>query len=65
VPVEYAGAVIVIAFDSVADANVTVPVLEMFVAVAALPVVDAEEPVMLIPQLPDAPVPVRVGAKEL
>ena len=31
-------------------------------AVAALPVQLAELPVMLIPQLPDAPVPVVLGA---
>ena len=32
------------------------------VAVAALPVVDADEPVILIPQVPEAPPPVLVGA---
>ena len=36
--------------------------LAAVVAVAALPVQDAEEPVTLIPQLPLAPVPVVVGA---
>ena len=34
-------------------------------AVAALPVQEAEEPVILIPQEPDAPVPVSVGEYEL
>ena len=32
------------------------------VAVAALPVVDADEPLMLMPQVPEAPDPVRDGA---
>jgi len=35
------------------------------VAVPALPVVDAELPVTLMPQLPDAPLPVRDGAYEV
>jgi hypothetical protein len=54
-PLTYEGCVIVIELLSVADAKVTVPPLEILVALAALPVI-------LIFQVPEAPVPVFVGA---